>query len=644
MSFDKVLVVVGDATRQIHAQKKEDTWYYGLHNLQTDTNILPIEYEFLDNINRTFKKRDCSYSYLFESEYIRAKKSGACALLSLDGEEILPFEYEDMRRYAINDQIVVKKNGKWGLINLQKEVLIPFEYDFLGDCFIAGGLVAKKNGFYGIIRPDQSILLPFEYDKIEYDVDKDTARKHAAGELEWFYFDVMYKGARIHFGKDYRHIDLSMYGYCGVSGTGSRDENGLSDWTYRINVTTGTLGYGKVCLNELGEELERDDRYNYSPILPENSYRYALDTLKQALQNGQIADAKTLKKLFGKVHTWTAKYWDELEPLLNAQNIEVAEQLLEIGLKKAARKQDIANGKKEFYTRGVEIVQKNAPERSQALSEKLLEAVKKSADKTKLVSECFQIAYAVPIVPIPATIELWTAAAPALQTAYPKETPVFEQIEALLRLDLRAWIETKGLANSPERDAEVSKLSTLKNFMEKASKKLKTEAAVKSLFEVLVVIWGCFVNRKYFKNGWLNPPATEAELAKLQAALPCPIPTDLLVALRIYNGAKSGLYMNDSDMSFANVETMLSDYHFKQNIYPEHPHVAGYLPIYSSNGNAMLLNLLDTKPHNLRDLRGQPILKGSVLNYNHEDDLDTMTVRYSSFKRVMEDLSASEDL
>jgi hypothetical protein len=644
MSFNKVFVTTEDAIRQIHAQEIEDTWYYGLHNLQTDTNILPIEYELLDNINRTFKKRDCSYSYLFESEYIRAKKAGVCALLSLDGEVILPFEYEDMRRYAINDQIVVKKNGKWGLINLQKEVLIPFEYDYLGECFIAGGLVAKKNGFYGIIRPDQSVLLPFEYDKIEYEARHGSLEKHLVGEVEWLHYGVIYKNERIHFGKDYRHIDLSMYGYCGVSGTGHRRENGLTDWTYRINVTTGTLGYGKVCLNELGEELERDDSYNYSPILPENSYRYALDTLKQALQNGQTLDPKTLKKLFGKVHTWTHKYWDELAPLLNTQNMELAEQLLEIGLKKAARKQDIANGKKEFYTRGVEIIRQNTPARLEPLSQKLLDVVKKSADKTKLVADCFQLAYTVPVTPLPATIELWTAAAPILQKEYPKETPNFEQIEQILQSDLRAWIETKGLANSPERETELNKLNLLKNFLEKASKKLKTEPAVKALFEAFSVIWGCFINRKYFKKDWLNPPATETELAKLQVVLPCPIPTDLLVALRIYNGAKSGLYMNDSDMSFADVKTMLSDYLFKQNLYPEHPHAPGYLPIYSSNGNAMLLNLLDTKPHNLKDLRGQPILKGSVLNYNHEDDLDTMRVRYSSFKRVMEDLSAREEL
>jgi hypothetical protein len=110
--------------------------------------------------------------------------------------------------------------------------------------------------------------------------------------------------------------------------------------------------------------------------------------------------------------------------------------------------------------------------------------------------------------------------------------------------------------------------------------------------------------------------------------------------------------MNGGDLLFSPVQEILREYKDLQKSatdFVDDPkrketlreHALNWLPLFNSNGNAWVLNL----GSKLSGVGDRPILTGAIFAYNHEDsDLRELRVVYSSFKRIIEDLSGSRDL
>ena len=108
--------------------------------------------------------------------FLTILKNGKWGATDLDGEILLPFEYDDMKiHYYVGEKtfFVVQKNGKYGVINLNEKIILPFEYDDIQVYYDEdegndkGLLIVKKNQKYGAINWDGKMILPFDYDDRE---------------------------------------------------------------------------------------------------------------------------------------------------------------------------------------------------------------------------------------------------------------------------------------------------------------------------------------------------------------------------------------------------------------------------------------------------------------------------------------------
>jgi hypothetical protein len=346
--------------------------------------LIPCQYQSLSPILPTLNPRSVNmYAEIGKKEYVCAQKEGYFGVISLENAPILPFEYAEIRRYAINDLFVVRKNQKWGVVNRSNEIIVAFDYDDLGNYFIGEGIIAKQGDFYGIIRSDGSQIVPFMYEHISYLDPADANLRYP----HWLLYALRYQGRKYTFGYNYLPIDISIYGEQTQLTANFIAKNRCE---YTLAVCAGNLDLGKIILKSDGEEWAQVEYSKYRIIAPENSYQYALDQLASQLQQNLPIDAKYLKNLFGKVYTWSYLFWQKISPYLNADNLHCVAEIMLIGLKKAAAKDDIACGRKIFYQQGLRLLHQHCSSTDyESHCNYLLAAVAKTPEKHKFLLDCF---------------------------------------------------------------------------------------------------------------------------------------------------------------------------------------------------------------------------------------------------------------
>lgn len=346
--------------------------------------LIPCIYESLSPILPTLKPRTVDmYEQIGKNEYVCAKKSGYFGAITVENELILPFEYDEIRRYAVADLFVVCKNKKWGAVNRSNQIMLPFDYDDLGNYFVGEGIIAKKGDFYGIIRPDTSEIVPFIYDNLTYGDPADGALRYP----HWLLYDATYQGRKYTFGYNYQPLDVSIYGQPQQLTANFIDKNRCE---YTLAVVAGHLPFGKIIVKSDGEEWEQVEYSKYRIISPENSYKYALAQLCEALRQNKVITTAYLKTLFAKVYTWSYLFWEAVSPLVTPQNLHAVAELMLIGLKKTASKGDIACGKKTFYEQGLRILkQHSSVVEYENHCNYLLAAVAKTPTKHSFLLDCF---------------------------------------------------------------------------------------------------------------------------------------------------------------------------------------------------------------------------------------------------------------
>jgi hypothetical protein len=111
---------------------------------------------------------------------------GSCGIIDINGNEIIPFEYQDIS-IGVDNQFVVNKGGalefgrwgysfiqggKWGVVDISNTIKIPIIYDDIykmrQNYIVTKG--SKKGGKkQGILSIDNKIITPINYDNISYD-------------------------------------------------------------------------------------------------------------------------------------------------------------------------------------------------------------------------------------------------------------------------------------------------------------------------------------------------------------------------------------------------------------------------------------------------------------------------------------------
>lgn len=129
------------------------------------SRLHPTEYDSVKILNPERFYNDNSFLYeggfqVFK-HYYSVKSEGKVGLLSVEGEEILPMEYESITNVIFDEekqhfQIIIERNGKWGLVSETGEVLIPIKYD---NITLKGG--HSKSRVYRFEKNGKFIDIPY---------------------------------------------------------------------------------------------------------------------------------------------------------------------------------------------------------------------------------------------------------------------------------------------------------------------------------------------------------------------------------------------------------------------------------------------------------------------------------------------------
>lgn len=126
----------------------------GLVDPRTGQWVIEADYDYLE-------KRPC--------QILKSHQEGRIGLLTAQGKELVPTEYEDVQSFGYQQYFAVQKEGQWGIYEGgAQELVIPAEFqqvDYCGGCGSKPDyFYAQKEGHWGLVGFDGQVQLPFEYE------------------------------------------------------------------------------------------------------------------------------------------------------------------------------------------------------------------------------------------------------------------------------------------------------------------------------------------------------------------------------------------------------------------------------------------------------------------------------------------------
>lgn len=206
---------------------------YGIINGKTANQILPIEYDRIDDLN---------------DGLIRVQKpDGYIGFVDVNGKEVLPnlnARYDDVAFHFSNGFIRVEKNFEYGFINTKGEEIIPIQYSDVRD-FSEGLAAVRKDFTYGFINTKGELVIPYQF-KAAYEFSEGMCK-------------VL----------DYNSDDEPIYGFIDSKGKlavpykYATAHNFVEGLAIVSDIKTGKSGF----INKKGEEvvpLKYDSAFNFS--------------------------------------------------------------------------------------------------------------------------------------------------------------------------------------------------------------------------------------------------------------------------------------------------------------------------------------------------------------------------------------------
>ncbi len=117
----------------------------------------------------------------------RAKINGKWGLVNQKGEQITPFEFEEIVSLSYSRGLYgIKKNGKWGFIDRNGECVTEAKYDAIFPFYGNFGISkVQKNHRWGLIDKNGKNLTNISYAKVEL-FGKGFLLVELNGKLEYF--------------------------------------------------------------------------------------------------------------------------------------------------------------------------------------------------------------------------------------------------------------------------------------------------------------------------------------------------------------------------------------------------------------------------------------------------------------------------
>ncbi len=117
----------------------------------------------------------------------RAKVNGKWGLVNQNGEQITPFEYDEIVSLSYSKGLYgIKKNGKWGFIDRSGECVTEAKYDAIFPFYGNFGISkVQQNRKWGLIDKNGNNLTNISYSKVEL-FGKGFILVELDGKLEYF--------------------------------------------------------------------------------------------------------------------------------------------------------------------------------------------------------------------------------------------------------------------------------------------------------------------------------------------------------------------------------------------------------------------------------------------------------------------------
>lgn len=164
------MIVVPDKTKDVFIciyNINEETGEYKTKALNRKNEEIFKQYEQIE----TLENIDKNDNVWHEENVLRVKKDGKYGLIDLNGKEILPCEYEEIKALeGIENSLLITKDSKIGLVNNKGNIIIEpnfKEIKNLGDTYKEGYITIDEQGRYGVVSTTKKQLLENNYEEVE---------------------------------------------------------------------------------------------------------------------------------------------------------------------------------------------------------------------------------------------------------------------------------------------------------------------------------------------------------------------------------------------------------------------------------------------------------------------------------------------
>lgn len=151
----------------------EETGEYKTKAINSKNEEIYTDYDQIEAIQNIDKNDNLWY----EEGILRVQKNGKYGLIDLNGKEILPCEYEEIKALqGIENSLIIQKDGKIGLTNNKGSIIIEPNYKEiknLGETYKEGYITINDENKYGIISTTKKQILENKYEEIEQIYFKD---------------------------------------------------------------------------------------------------------------------------------------------------------------------------------------------------------------------------------------------------------------------------------------------------------------------------------------------------------------------------------------------------------------------------------------------------------------------------------------
>lgn len=164
------MIVVPDKTKDVFIctyNINEETGEYSSKALNSKNEEIFTNYEQIEAIENIDKNDNLWY----EENILKVKKNGKYGLIDLNGKELLPCEYDEIKSLeGIENSIIISKDNKQGIINSKGSIIVEPIYSKvtnLGETYKEGYITIDEEGRQGLISTTKKQLLENQYEEIQ---------------------------------------------------------------------------------------------------------------------------------------------------------------------------------------------------------------------------------------------------------------------------------------------------------------------------------------------------------------------------------------------------------------------------------------------------------------------------------------------